>query len=83
MAARLQVAEQLGDGVRILKLDTDRHPDISTQLQIQGLPTLVRGSGGKAVGVRRAAVAWGRRSAAARRAVVAPARGCSGRDELP
>ena len=27
------VAEKLGEGVRILKIDTDANPDISTQLQ--------------------------------------------------
>lgn len=29
-----QVAEAVGDGVEILKIDTDRHPDISNQLQV-------------------------------------------------
>jgi hypothetical protein len=28
------VAEKLGEGVRILKIDTDANPDISTQLQV-------------------------------------------------
>jgi len=36
-----QVAEQLGDAVRILKVDTDENPTLSSQLQIQGLPTMV------------------------------------------
>lgn len=36
-----QVAAELGDNVRILKIDTDENPDISSQLQIQGLPTLI------------------------------------------
>ncbi|KAI3434749.1 hypothetical protein D9Q98_002809 [Chlorella vulgaris] len=35
------VAEKMGDAVRILKIDTDKNPDISTQLQIHGLPTLI------------------------------------------
>lgn len=36
------VAEELGpDKVQILKIDTDQNPEISTQLQIQGLPTMV------------------------------------------
>lgn len=35
------VAEKMGDAVRILKIDTDQNPDISTQLQIHGLPTLI------------------------------------------
>ncbi|EIE23730.1 thioredoxin-like protein [Coccomyxa subellipsoidea C-169] len=36
-----QVAEELGDTVRIVKIDTDEHPEVSSQLQIQGLPTMV------------------------------------------
>ncbi|PSC73042.1 RNA methylase CR004 [Micractinium conductrix] len=36
-----QVAEKMGEAVRILKIDTDDNPDISTQLQIHGLPTLI------------------------------------------
>ena len=36
-----KVAAQLGDEVKILKLDTDKNPNIATALQIQGLPTLV------------------------------------------
>lgn len=42
MAQELEkVAEEMGDSVRIVKVDTDEEPDLSTQLQIQGLPTLV------------------------------------------
>ena len=37
----LQVAEELGDKVRIVKVDTDKEPQLSSQLQIQGLPTIV------------------------------------------
>lgn len=37
-SARLvQVAEKMGDAVRILKIDTDKNPDISTQLQVGSL----------------------------------------------
>lgn len=36
-----QVADELGDKVEILKVDTDEQPEISSQLQIQGLPTMV------------------------------------------
>ncbi|GAB4818245.1 hypothetical protein N2152v2_005291 [Parachlorella kessleri] len=35
------VASTLGDRVKILKIDTDENPEISSQLQIQGLPTLI------------------------------------------
>lgn len=42
MAQELEkVAEELGDKVRIVKVDTEAEPELSTQLQIQGLPTLV------------------------------------------
>lgn len=36
-----KVAEELGDGVRIVKVDTDEENEIASQLQIQGLPTMV------------------------------------------
>lgn len=36
-----QVAENLGDKVKVLKIDTDENPELSSQLQIQGLPTMV------------------------------------------
>ncbi|CAL5220956.1 g3061 [Coccomyxa viridis] len=36
-----QVYDELGDDIRIIKIDTDENPDLSSQLQIQGLPTMV------------------------------------------
>lgn len=36
-----QVYDDLGDAIRILKIDTDENPELSSQLQIQGLPTMV------------------------------------------
>lgn len=36
-----QVADELGDTVKVLKIDTDENPELSSQLQIQGLPTMV------------------------------------------
>jgi len=36
-----KVAETLGDKVRIVKVDTDAEPTLASQLQIQGLPTVV------------------------------------------
>lgn len=36
-----QVAAELGDKVKVLKIDTDQNPELSSQLQIQGLPTMV------------------------------------------
>jgi thioredoxin len=42
MSSELEkVQEQLGDAVRCVKVDTDEETDLATQLQIQGLPTLV------------------------------------------
>ena len=37
----LQVAEELGDAVRILKVDTDENPELSSQLQVS--PPCARG----------------------------------------
>jgi thioredoxin 1 len=37
----LEVADELGDTIRIVKLDSDQYPDISSQLRIQGLPTII------------------------------------------
>eukprot|EP00877_Chromochloris_zofingiensis_P006893 jgi/Chrzof1/2457/Cz11g16140.t1 len=36
-----KVAKEMGDKVKILKVDVDQNPKISTQLQIQGLPTMI------------------------------------------
>lgn len=36
-----QVSQQLGDRVQIVKIDTDRYPQIASQYGIQALPTLV------------------------------------------
>ncbi len=35
-----EVREKLGDSVRILKIDVDKNTELSTKLQIQGVPTL-------------------------------------------
>jgi thioredoxin 1 len=42
-----EVAAQLGDQVRILKIDVDKNPALATKLQIQGVPTLVIYKNGK------------------------------------
>lgn len=44
-----QVNAQLNGQVRVLKIDTDRYPQIASQHQIQALPTLVLFKGGQAV----------------------------------
>jgi thioredoxin 1 len=35
-----QVKDQLGDDVRIIKIDVDKNPAIAQQLQIRNVPTL-------------------------------------------
>lgn len=36
-----KVANDLGDDIQILKLDVDQNNELSTRLQIQGLPTMI------------------------------------------
>lgn len=36
-----KVAEDVGDAVSILKLDVDENPELASQLQIAGLPTMI------------------------------------------
>lgn len=36
-----QVAEELGDAIKIIKIDCDKNEAINSALQIQGLPTLI------------------------------------------
>lgn len=36
-----QVKDQLGDGVKIIKIDTDKNPDIARRYAIRGVPTLM------------------------------------------
>jgi thioredoxin 1 len=35
------VAEELGDSIRIIKIDVDRNPEIAVRYGIQGVPTLM------------------------------------------
>ena len=42
----LQVAEELGDLVRIVKIDTDEHPEVSSQLQVLPTKQRLQGSSG-------------------------------------
>ncbi len=44
-----QVNVQLNGRMRIMKIDTDRYPQIASQHQIQALPTLVLFKNGQAV----------------------------------
>ncbi len=36
-----QVKETFGDRIRIIKIDTDKNPQVSHQLQIRSIPTLM------------------------------------------
>jgi thioredoxin len=36
-----QVKEQLGDKLKIVKIDTDRYPQVASQHRIEALPTLL------------------------------------------
>ena len=36
-----EVAQSLGSAVRVLKFDTDDHPDMAEMFRVQGLPTLL------------------------------------------
>jgi thioredoxin 1 len=36
-----EVASDLGDKVRVIKIDVDQNPDLAMQYQIRGVPTLM------------------------------------------
>jgi len=36
-----QVKDELGDKIRIIKIDTDKHPALSEKLQIRSIPTMM------------------------------------------
>lgn len=44
----VEAAEELGPTVRVVKLDSDKYPRISSVLKVGGLPTLIRFDGGDA-----------------------------------
>lgn len=42
LASELEkVAEAMGDKVKVVKIDVDENPELSSQLKIEGLPTIV------------------------------------------
>lgn len=43
------VAGQLGDSVRILKIDVDKNQQLASQVGVQGVPTLILYKNGKQV----------------------------------
>jgi thioredoxin 1 len=44
-----QVKDQLGDQVRIVKIDVDQNSGIATKYQVRGVPTLILFKSGQAV----------------------------------
>lgn len=36
-----EIASELGDRVRVIKIDVDQNPDVASRYQIQGVPTLM------------------------------------------
>lgn len=36
-----EVASEMGDVIRVLKIDVDKNPELASKLRIQGVPTLV------------------------------------------
>ncbi len=44
-----QLKKEMGDQVRILKIDVDRNPKVAAQFQVRGVPTFVLFKDGKAV----------------------------------
>lgn len=42
----VEAAEELGPAVRVVKLDSDKYPRLSSVLKVGGLPTLIRFDGG-------------------------------------
>lgn len=43
------VKTKIGDSAKILKVDVDKNPELSSALQIQGVPTLILYKSGKPV----------------------------------
>ena len=42
-----QLKKQMGEGVRILKIDVDKNPDIADKFKIRGVPTFMLFKSGK------------------------------------
>jgi len=42
-----QTKDELGDQVRIIKIDVDKNPEVAQQFQVQGVPTLILFRNGK------------------------------------
>mmetsp|Transcript_9144 Transcript_9144/g.22240 ORF Transcript_9144/g.22240 Transcript_9144/m.22240 type:complete len:178 (+) Transcript_9144:362-895(+) len=44
-----EIAAEQGDQLRIIKMDSDKYPKLSSELKVQGLPTLVLFQGGNEI----------------------------------
>lgn len=44
-----EVKQAMGNNITILKIDVDKNPDISSQFQVQGVPTLILFKQGRVV----------------------------------
>lgn len=44
-----EVKDKLGDGVKIVKIDVDKNPQLSNQFMVRGVPTLMLFKDGKQV----------------------------------
>ncbi|WP_310556962.1 thioredoxin [Flavobacterium sp.] len=42
-----QVKEELGDKIKIIKIDTDKNQDLSAKYQVRGVPTMILFQNGK------------------------------------
>ncbi|HEY4003034.1 MAG TPA: thioredoxin [Candidatus Xenobia bacterium] len=45
-----KIADQFGTKLKVVKIDTDESPEVATQYQILGVPTLIIFKGGEPVG---------------------------------
>lgn len=36
-----EVKDDMGDAVKIVKIDVDRNPDVASQFQVRGVPTMI------------------------------------------
>ena len=41
------VKDELGDDISIIKIDVDKNPQVASQHQVRGVPTMILFSGGK------------------------------------